>query len=138
MPMSIGEVAEATSLRVEAIRYYERRGLIPPPPRRASGYRVFPEDTVARIRFIQRAKELGFSLEEIGELLSLRGDPEATCRGVKKRVEDKLRDVRAKIASLHRIEDVLDRLTEACQGGAGPTSECPILDALKAEERSGL
>ncbi len=136
--LSIGEVAAATEMRVEAIRYYERRGLIPQAPRRASGYRAFPASTIPRIRFIHRAQQLGFSLDEIGELLSLRVDPAATCSEVKERAEDRLRDVREKIASLRRIEDALGRLTETCQGGAGPTSECPILDALRVAERGAL
>lgn len=134
--LSIGEIASATGMRVEAIRYYERRGLIPPARRRESGYRAFPASTVPRIRFIQRAKELGFSLDEIADLLSLRVDPAATCREVKERTQDKIRDVRTKIASLRRIESALGRLAEQCQGDAGPTSECPILDTLEVEAGS--
>ncbi len=129
--LSIGEVAAATDLRVEAIRYYERLGLIPKAPRRASGYRMFPQETVARIRFIRRAKELGFSLDEIDELLSLRNAPQATREDVRERAEAKLRDVRAKIESLQQIERALGNLTETCQGDTGPACQCPILDALE-------
>ncbi len=82
MAFTIGEVAKRSGLGLETIRFYERKGLIEEPPRTDSGYRQFPEDVVARIRFIRRAKELGFKLSEISELLSLRVDPDTTCADV--------------------------------------------------------
>lgn len=134
MSLSIGDVAAATGMRVEAIRYYERRGLIPEAPRRASGYRAFPDSTVPRIRFIRRAQELGFSLDDIAELLNLRVDPKATCREVKQRTENKLADVREKMTSLRAIEDALGRLADRCLGDDLPTSACPILETLEADD----
>jgi len=128
--MTIGRVAKTTGVGVETIRFYERKGLIPDPPRRASGYRQYSEDTIARIRFIRRAKELGFTLNEIHELLSLRVDPTSTCGDVKHRAKDKVRDIEAKIESLRKMKRALEQLASSCTG-TGPTSECPILEALE-------
>jgi len=115
---------------VETIRYYERRGLIPDPPRRESGYRQYPRDTVARIRFIKRAQELGFSLKEIQELLTLRVDPNTTCGDVRKHAEMKIIDITEKIESLRTMKHALTKLKDPCRG-KGPTSECPILEMLE-------
>jgi len=79
MALTIGQVAKRSGIGIETLRYYERKGLVEEPPRTESGYRQYPEDVVARIRFIRRAKELGFKLSEISELLSLRVDPNTTC-----------------------------------------------------------
>lgn len=128
--MTIGQVAKRCGLGVEAIRFYEREGLIPDPPRRTSGYREYSQETVARIHFIRRAKELGFSLKEIRELLTLRVDPETTCSDIKVRAQDKLRDIDAKMRSLRQIKRALQRLTAKCEDTIGPTGECPILEAL--------
>ncbi len=127
--MTIGQVAKATTLGVETIRFYERQGLIPDPPRRSSGYRQYPEDTLGRLRFIMRAKELGFSLKEISELLALRVDPDTSSNDIKQRVEEKIQDVEGKIRSLRRMKKALVALDESCDG-CGPTSECPILETL--------
>lgn len=127
--MTIGQVAKQTGVGVETIRFYERRGLIEEPPRRESGYRQYSPDVIARIRFILRAKELGFSLTEILELLSLRMEPDTTCRDLRTRAEEKIAATRAKITELRRIEKALGALAASC-AGKGPVSECPILDAL--------
>ena len=127
--MTIGQVAKATSLGVETVRFYERQGLIPDPPRRSSGYRQYPEDTIGRLRFIMRAKELGFSLKEIAEILALRVDPGTSSREIKLRVEEKIQDVEGKIRSLRRMKKALVALDDSCDG-CGPTSECPILETL--------
>lgn len=132
--LTIGAVAKAAEVGVETVRFYEREGLIAEPPRRRSGYRQYPPDTIRRVRFIRRAKELGFTLKEIGELLSLRVDPSTTCAEFRKVARGKIDDVQEKIAELQRIRDVLDRLARACRG-KGPTSECPILDVLDEVER---
>ncbi len=128
----IGQLAKRTGVNIETIRYYERRGLLPEPPRRASGYRQYSPDAVARLEFIRHGKELGFSLTEIAELLVLRVDPDTSCADVKARAEAKIMDVRNKIMSLLRIEKALTRLAAQCRG-RGPTSDCPILDALSGE-----
>jgi len=129
--LTIGKVAKQAEVNIETIRYYEWRGLIPRPPRRESGYRQYPRDTVTRIQFIKRAKELGFSLREILELLSLklRLDPNTTCGDVKKRAEIKIADIEEKIRTLQGMKRALITLTMECKGSA-PVSECPILEAL--------
>jgi MerR family mercuric resistance operon transcriptional regulator len=134
-PLTIGQVARSAGVGVETVRFYERQGLLEEPTRRESGYRQYPEDVVARLRFIKRAKEHGFSLREIKELLALRVDPGTTCAEVKSRAEAKIADIEERIQSLQRIKKALARLTAVCRG-RGPTSECPILDALdKDQER---
>lgn len=132
--LTIGEVAKAAEIGVETIRFYEREGLIAEPPRRASGYRQYPPEVIRRLRFIRRAKELGFTLREIGELLSLRVAPSTTCADVRAMARAKIEDIDGKVAELHRIKDVLERLARSCRG-KGPTSECPILDILEERER---
>ncbi len=131
--LTIGQLARKARINVETIRYYERRGLIPEPPRRESGYRQYSRDAVARIHFIKRAKELGFSLKEISELLFLRIDPYTTCGDVKKRAEVKIADIEEKIRDLQRMKEALKKLGVACKGQR-PISECLILEALNAED----
>ena len=128
--LSIGKVAQLAEIGIETIRFYEREGLIAEPPRRESGYRQYPEDTVARLRFIRRAKELGFSLKEIKELLSLRIGLQTDCADIQERAEAKIHDIEEKIQTLQRMKKVLAPLAAACPG-QGPVSECPILDALE-------
>lgn len=127
--LKIGQVAQLAEVGVETIRFYERRGLLEEPPRRASGYRQYPPEAVARMRFIRGAKELGFSLQEIKELLELRVDANATCADVKSRANGKILDIEHKIESLESMRAALDELVAACSG-RGPVSECPILEAM--------
>ncbi len=127
--LTIGEVARAAGVGVETLRFYERKRLIAAPPRRPSGYRAYPETAVDRIVFIRHAKELGFSLKEIRDLLSLRVARNASCAGVKRRTEDKIRDIESKIRRLQRWRRSLRKLAEACDERR-PTSECPILGAI--------
>jgi len=127
--LSIGQLAARADVGVETVRFYERQGLLEEPERKASGYRQFDEQAVNRIRFIRRAKELGFTLKEIKELLDLKLDPSTNCAEVKGRAEDKIADIEAKIDSLKRMKRALVKLTKACSGRGG-TSECPMLDAL--------
>lgn len=131
---SIGQLAKKAEVNVETIRYYERRGLIPEPPRRKSGYRQYSPETVARIQFIRHAKELGFSLKEISELLSLRVDPKTTCGDVKRMTEAKIADIEEKIRALQGMKKALLKLKARCRG-RGPAGECPILDALETKDR---
>ena len=131
--MTIGKLAELTEVGVETIRYYERRGLLPQPSRPMSGHRHYPATAAARIRFVKRAQRLGFSLREIEELLALRVDPETTCGDVKARAEAKVDDIDGKIRSLREIKNALSRLVAACSG-TGPSSACPIVEALEAED----
>jgi len=131
--MTIGQVAREAGVGIETIRFYERQGLIDTPPRRESGYREYPYDIVNRLRFIRRAKGLGFTLKEIVELLSLKVDPYATCGDVKARALAKIDDIEDKIQALQRMKVALESLMAACDG-MSPTSECPILESL--DERS--
>ncbi|MFB6286246.1 MAG: Zn(2+)-responsive transcriptional regulator, partial [Candidatus Bipolaricaulia bacterium] len=135
--MTRGEIAEKADVNPETLRYYERKELIPKPPRSDGGFRLYDESYVDRLRFIQRAQDLGFTLAEIQDLLELRVDDEATCQDVKAQAEDKLRDVEEKIRDLKRIRDALSGLATACEGSEGPTSACPILDAMEGEAVRG-
>jgi MerR family mercuric resistance operon transcriptional regulator len=131
--LTIGQVARSAEVGIETVRFYERQGLLEEPARKQSGYRQYGEDVVARLRFIRRAKELGFSLKEIKELLALRVDPTTTCAEVRSKATAKIADVEQKIEALQRIRNALVKLTAICRG-RGPTGECPILDALDKEE----
>ncbi len=124
-----GELAKLGHVGIEAIRFYEQKGLLPRPNRLPSGYRQYSPDTVKRLLFIQRAKELGFSLKEISELLSLSVNPSCSCKEVKNVAEEKVRDVKDRIRGMRKIERVLIKLIASCRG-RGPTSDCPILEAL--------
>jgi MerR family copper efflux transcriptional regulator len=132
--LTIGTVARRAAVGIDTIRYYEREGLLPPPLRRASGYRAYDDDTVERLRFIRRAKDLGFSLEEIRELLALSSDRERGVRDVKKRAGAKLAAVEDRIRELQRVRRGLKQLIAACPGH-GPLEHCPILRALGGVDR---
>ena len=131
--LTIGRLARDAGVNLETVRFYERRGLLPRPPRSASGYRLFPAETARRLRFIRRAQELGFSLAEIRELLSLRISPTAKSSDVRRRAEAKIADIDAMMRILDSMKRTLRRLTEAC-GRCGPIAECPILESLDREE----
>jgi len=128
--MTIGALAERAGVNVQTVRYYERRGLLAAPQRTPSGYRVYSDDTLDRLRFIRRAQELGFTLTEIEELLVLRLDPRTTASVVKARAEAKIADVDRRIHDLERIKHALTHLAGRCRGGRGPVGECPLLQAL--------
>jgi MerR family transcriptional regulator, copper efflux regulator len=131
--LTIGKVARLAGVGVETIRFYEQEGLLEIPPRRESGYRQYPEDVVSKLRFIRRAKELGFSLKEIRELLSLRLDSTATCQDVRQRAIAKIAGIEEKIRTLGKMKEALQELTSACLG-RGPVSGCPILKAMEDDE----
>ena len=130
-----GRLAREAGVHFETIRYYEKEGILPEPERSPSGYRLYSRQDVARLRFVKHAKQLGFTLAEIRELLSLRVDPHTNCDEVRRRAEEKIADIEEKIASLRRMERALQRLVLAC-GGRGATGECPILEALEQGEPS--
>ena len=127
--LTTSQLAKAAGVNIETIRYYEKRGLLPEPSRRASGYRQYSEDFVFRIRSIKRAQQLGFSLDEINELFALRVAPHSACEEVKHQTMQKIDQVREKIHILQQIEQTLVELVVACEQRES-TSECPILDAL--------
>jgi MerR family mercuric resistance operon transcriptional regulator len=127
--LKTGELAKRAGVNIETLRFYEREGLMPEPPRRTSGYREYPAESVQRIRFIKRAQELGFSLREVKELLALRVEPGTTCADVRRKAREKVDAVRRKIADLQAIERALENLSATCSG-EGPMSDCPILQSL--------
>ncbi|RMF21439.1 MAG: heavy metal-responsive transcriptional regulator [Deltaproteobacteria bacterium] len=131
--MTIGTVAKQAGVTVDTIRFYEKQGLLAPRRRRASGYREYDGEAVRRLRFIRRAKDLGFTLGDIRELLALKVDRRASCARVKRRAEAKITEIEEKIRTLRKMKNALARLTRACDERA-PTSECPILDALEQGE----
>ncbi len=133
--LTIGEVAKAAAVGVETLRFYEREGLVAEPPRRPSGYRQYPPETVRRIRFIRRAKALGFTLEEIRELLGLRVDHRRSCADVRGIARAKVADLERRIVELRRMKASLERLARSCRG-KGPTSACPLLDVLEEERHA--
>ena len=130
--MTIGRLAKEAGVNIDTIRYYERNGLIPEPVRRASGYREYEGEDVRRLSFIMRAKDLGFTLAEIRELLSLSADRDV--RGVKRRAEQRLEQVERKIKELQRVRRGLKTLIDACPGH-GDLAQCPIVAALSGEDR---
>ena len=132
-PLTIGEVARQAGVGVETVRFYERQGLLEEPARRASGYRQYDQEAVAVLRFIRRAKELGFTLNEIKGLLALRLDASATRAEVREQAKAKVADIEVKIADLQRMRDVLATLIKKCHGDGAATG-CPILEALQGRE----
>jgi MerR family copper efflux transcriptional regulator len=122
-PLSIGQVARQAGISVETIRYYEKQGLLAKPERSASGYRQYSMDAALRLRFIQRAKDLGFTLREVRELLALRTEPGVSCAHVRKQAMDKITGIECKLRRLTQMRDA-----------EAPLSECPILEALEREE----
>ena len=127
--LTTGQLAKQANVNLETIRYYERKGLLLEPPRNESGHRRYTLDALRRTEFIKRAQSLGFSLNEISDLLSLRVGTGKTCADVRTRVEAKIKDVQEKIVDLKGIEQALIRLADKC-GGKGPVGQCPILEEL--------
>ena len=131
--MTISKAAARAGVGIETVRFYERRGLIGRPRRPATGgFRIYPRETVERIRFIRQAQTLGFSLEEIGDLLSLRADPRAECGAVQRRAEDKLQEVNRKLDQLRQIRRALEAVIAACPG-EGALGGCSILESLERD-----
>lgn len=131
--LSIGQLARSAQVGVDTIRFYEKQGLMPRAARRASGYREYGNDDLRRLQFIRRAKDLGFSLEEIAELLALKRTPSRGVEKVKAVARQKLQQVDAKLAELQRLRAVLAELVAACPGH-GATEACPILRAFDSTE----
>ena len=127
--MKIGELAQRAQVAIDTVRYYERQGLLPVPTRRASGYRSYDTTDVLRLRFVRRAKALGFSLAEIRDLLALSGRREDDMGDLKAVATEKLGAVEAKLAELTRMRDGLRTLVASCPGH-GALERCPILNAL--------
>lgn len=136
--LAIGAVSKLSGVSVEAIRYYEREGLLDKAKRSESGYRQYQPDIIRRLAFIRRAQDLGFSLVEIRELLHLRTSSKSSCRSVRAKAEEKITIVDKKIVELQQIKNALEILASTCTDGDAPTSACPILDALDPENEEPL
>jgi MerR family transcriptional regulator, mercuric resistance operon regulatory protein len=126
--VAIGEVSRLTGVNIETIRYYERIRMMPTPPRTASGRRVYGTADLRRLAFIRRARELGFSLDEIRALLRLGGPEKASCREVREIATHHLEDIRAKLRDLRKLERLLAKTVARCSGKMAP--DCPVLDIL--------
>jgi MerR family mercuric resistance operon transcriptional regulator len=131
--LTIGKVASAAGVNVETVRYYQRSGLIPEPPRPPGGVRRYPAETVARLRFIKRAQELGFSLAEVRRLLAL-GDPQS-CGKARALAAEKLAMVRERLDDLERMRETLEALIRRCDAASGKV-HCPIIESLAG--RAGM
>jgi len=127
--MSIGELSRKTGCKIETIRYYEKTGLMPAPPRSEGGHRVYAEDHLKRLIFIRRGRELGFSMEQLKGLLSMMDAKRLSCGEVAAEVEVHLAAVRKRIDALQRLEHTLSATLAQCHRGGQP--DCPIIDALQ-------
>ena len=133
LELTIGQLAKMASVNAQTVRYYERRNLLQPTDRKASGYRVYSGDALRRLRFIKNAQALGFTLHEIEELLDLRINSKARCGDIQRQAEAKLKHVEAKVRDLQSLEAALRRLIRTCRAGQ-PTDHCPILQSLEEEK----
>jgi len=129
-PLSIGALSKRTGVNIETIRFYERVGILPKPPRSAGGHRVYSRELSLRLGFVRRSRELGFSLDEIRGLLQLVDGGRYTCAEVKAITLDHLADIRRKIADLRRLERTLADVAAKCGGGRVP--DCPVIEALSS------
>ena len=130
---TIGALARQSEVAIDTIRFYEREGLLPAPKRRASGYREYDSGAVGRVRFIRRAKDLGFTLDEIRELLALEADRDNGVEGVKRRASQRLQELSERIRQLTAMRDALAQLVDECPGCGEPEC-CPILSTLHGEQ----
>ena len=128
---TVGALADNAGVNLETVRYYEKIGLMPKPKRKGSRYRFYDENDLARLKFIIRAKELGFTLNEIKELLDLRIESKATCGDIKKIAGHKIVDIEQKIKDLQNIKKVLTKLIHQCVNEEISSDECPILEAIE-------
>lgn len=129
--LTIGKLAKAGDISPDALRYYEREGLLIPASKTESGYRLYGEEAVRRVRFIQHAQACGFTLVEIRELLHLRQSADACCDDVRSRAVEKKLQLTAKIRTMQAMSAALDRLITECADGTESVDDCPILAVLE-------
>ena len=129
--LAIGQLSRLSGVNIETIRYYERIKMLPPPPRTDSGRRIYGAQDARILVFIRRARELGFSLDEIRALLRLGGPGKASCREVRTIATHHLEDIRAKLSDLTKLERLLAKTVARCSGKTVP--DCPVLDILDIE-----
>lgn len=125
---SIGELSGQTGVKVETIRYYERKGVLPPPPRTEGGHRVYCESHFKRLSFVRRSRELGFTLNDVKQMLQMVDDGYVTCEEVQNIAQEHLVDVQKKLTDLKLMEKALRKTINQCEGGKGP--DCPIIETL--------
>jgi len=132
--MKIGKVAKLSDVGVETIRYYEREGLLAEPQRRPSGYRQYDESVVARLQFIRRTKELGFTLAEIKDFLSLWFDANTRCEHIRQRAEKKITDIEEKIRTLQKMKRSLKKVIGECES-KNSVDDCPLMEGIDTGKR---
>ena len=132
--LTIGQIAKLANVNTQTLRYYERRKILSPKTRRDSGYRVYDEEAVRTVQFIKRAQKLGFSLDDIQDLLSLKVDRKNKCGVIKGRAAITLKDVEEKISKLDLMRRALKKLIRNCEKKELSTEECPLLESLAHEE----
>lgn len=132
--LTVGQLAKAAGAKAVTIRYYDRLGLLPSAARSASGYRLYTRNERDRLLFIRRSRALGFSLDDIRELLDLADSKEASCAAVDAKVEEQLVRVRTRLRDLQALETELERLSDCCEGGV--ITDCRIIESLSAGDRS--
>lgn len=132
-----GELAQLAEVNIQTLRYYERQGLVPKAPRRPSGYRIYPVQTVQRVRFIKRAQQLGFSLREIKQLLALQDKTWASCEDVCALTRHKIEEIAANIRDLRKMQLALRELFQQCPRTVS-VADCPIIASLNSSQTSTL
>ncbi len=132
-PYSVGQLAQQAGCKVETVRYYEKEGLMPAPPRSAGGHRQYARDHLKRLYFIRRSRELGFPIEQVRELLRFVDEPGRTCGEVRALTMVQARQVQEKIDDLKRLQKALNQMAAKCGGGKYSIDDCPIVDALFQE-----
>lgn len=128
--ITIGKVADRTGCHIETIRYYEKEGLLPEPPRSSGGHRLYSQNLVERLIFVRRARELGFSILQIKQLHSIVDGEHVSCESVKSIADEHLEEISSKITDLTKMQSILQKLSQQCSGKDVP--ECPIISALQA------
>ena len=129
---TIGDLAAACGCKVETVRYYEKTGLMPDPPRTEGGHRVYSLAMKKRLVFIRRSRELGFTIGQVSELLSFVDEPNHTCGEVRGMAVLQARAAQEKIDDLKRLQKALNEMAARCKGGRYKVEDCPIIDALYA------
>lgn len=127
---SVGDLAIQGGYKVETVRYYEKVGLMPDPPRTEGGHRIYSLDHLKRLFFIRRSRELGFTIEQVKELLRFIDEPDHTCGEVRGMAMSQARSVQENIDDLKRLQKALNEMAARCKGGRYDIEDCPIVDAL--------
>lgn len=133
-PLTIGQLAKKVHVNIQTIRYYERFGLIAKNIEEESGYRQYSNSDIERMQFIRKAKDLGFTLKEISELLSLKIEKTTKCKEIRKITDERIESIELKISELQKMKNALSKVAKMCDKPEAPICDCPILKALSSEE----